>query len=83
MTNPTTGDIYKVGEVMRRPKLANTLDIIAQEGPDAFYNGSLAKNITDDIAEAGTIKSLVNPLFFLLTSDSTLKSDLGMQKCTL
>lgn len=38
---------------MKRPKLAETLRIISEEGPDAFYNGSLTKNITLDIKEAG------------------------------
>lgn len=53
ITNKDTGEIYKVGEIMKRPKLAKTLEIIAEEGADAFYSGSLAANVTADIAEAG------------------------------
>lgn len=53
ITNPATGQIYKLGETMYRLKLARTLEIIANEGPYAFYNGSLAENITLDIQEAG------------------------------
>ena len=53
LTNPATNQLYKEGELMKRPLLAKTLEIIADEGPDAFYNGSLSTNITLDIQEAG------------------------------
>ena len=53
LTNPTTGWLYKEGEIMKHPKLANTLEAIANEGPDAFYNGSLTSDIILDIQDAG------------------------------
>lgn len=52
ITNPRTNQIYKIGDVMYRPKLARTLEIIADD-PFSFYNGSLAENITQDIQDAG------------------------------
>ncbi|KAK3589113.1 hypothetical protein CHS0354_017077 [Potamilus streckersoni] len=55
VTNPFTNTYYKEGDIMKRPKLAATLEIIAKEGPDAFYNGSLSENITRDIQDAGGI----------------------------
>ncbi|KAL4223040.1 Gamma-glutamyltranspeptidase 1 [Mactra antiquata] len=54
ITNPDTGKVYKEGEIMYRPLLANTLEAIAND-PFTFYNGSLAKNISLDIQEAGGI----------------------------
>ena len=54
LTNPSTGQLYKEGEIMKHIKLANTLEAIANEGPDAFYNGSLTQDILLDIQDAGT-----------------------------
>jgi gamma-glutamyltranspeptidase / glutathione hydrolase / leukotriene-C4 hydrolase len=40
---------------MTRPKLARTLRIIADEGVDAFYNGTLTDQIVDEIQIRGGI----------------------------
>ncbi|RXG60978.1 Gamma-glutamyltranspeptidase 1 [Armadillidium vulgare] len=39
--NPSTGDVYKEGEIMKRPKLVPTLREL-QKDPDALYTGSLS-----------------------------------------
>lgn len=31
------GHVARPGDIIKRPTLANTLEIIANEGPDAFY----------------------------------------------
>jgi len=39
------GETPKVGEVFRNPQYARALELIAHEGPDAFYRGAIAKAI--------------------------------------
>lgn len=41
------------GEIFKNPYLANTLEKIAKEGRDAFYKGSIAKEIARYIKEQG------------------------------
>lgn len=40
---------------MKRPMLANTLEYVSKEGPDALYNGVLTKGFLEDIKENGGI----------------------------
>ncbi|XP_050957285.1 glutathione hydrolase 1 proenzyme isoform X1 [Labeo rohita] len=47
--------ILKEKDTIRFLKLAQTYKKIAEEGADAFYNGSLTQNILDDIKAAGGI----------------------------
>jgi gamma-glutamyltranspeptidase/glutathione hydrolase len=39
------GETPKVGQVFRNPKYAQALELIAHEGPDAFYRGAIAQAI--------------------------------------
>jgi gamma-glutamyltranspeptidase/glutathione hydrolase/leukotriene-C4 hydrolase len=47
--NTTTNELYTTGDIIKRPKLADTLEIIANEGVNAFYNGSLTDKIINEI----------------------------------
>lgn len=63
--NHATNKLWKAGDRIRRPKLAETLEIIANEGADSMYtaNGTVAKLLIKDIQELGgilTIEDLVN-----------------------
>lgn len=43
------GTGYEPGEVFRQPDLANTLALIARDGPDGFYRGPIAVAIADEM----------------------------------
>ncbi len=42
------------GDVLRQPALAETLRLIATEGPESFYTGALAADIAADLAALGS-----------------------------
>ncbi|MEM7018689.1 MAG: gamma-glutamyltransferase [Pseudomonadota bacterium] len=55
------GETYQPGDIMKRPDLAKTMKIIAEQGPEAFYKGALAKQIVADMKRHGghiTLKDL-------------------------
>lgn len=47
------GDVPKKGEMFRNPRLANTLEAIAEKGRDEFYKGDIARRIDAYMAEQG------------------------------
>jgi len=50
------GSLYDEGDVMYRPRLADTLEQIAsKDGVWNMYNGSLAGNIIKDLHDIGQI----------------------------
>ncbi|OWR41202.1 glutathione hydrolase 1 proenzyme-like isoform X1 [Danaus plexippus] len=53
--NPATGEVWNEGDYIREPTLARTLDIIAEEGPEAIHNGSLTGALVRDIQNLGGI----------------------------
>lgn len=51
------GGFRKMGETIRNPDLAATLDLIAREGAEVFYNGSLGAHLVAELARDGGILS--------------------------
>lgn len=51
--NPSTKKVWEEGDIITRPKLAETLEIIAEQGADAFYKGDVGKRFTDDVKSLG------------------------------
>ena len=51
-----TGDrVYRTGEEVRFPELADTLEAVGEGGADAFYGGELARRISSYILREGGI----------------------------
>ncbi|KAG5874425.1 hypothetical protein JTB14_013765 [Gonioctena quinquepunctata] len=80
--NPETNDTYKEGEFVKLLKLAETLEVIAEEGGTALNNGSLTQNFVEDIRSKGgiiTVKDMQNyqpiwekPIIVPLKNNQTL-----------
>ncbi|ELU15653.1 hypothetical protein CAPTEDRAFT_219438 [Capitella teleta] len=49
------GQPFQVGEIMRRPDLAQVLKNVSESGPDAFYFGALAEETAATVQQAGGI----------------------------
>ncbi|CAO3608955.1 unnamed protein product [Cunninghamella echinulata] len=43
------GKIAQIGDIIKRPAYANTLETIANEGPDAFYSGKIAESMVETV----------------------------------
>jgi len=52
------GSSYQPGEVLKQTDLANTLTAIAKKGSPAFYQGPIAKQISDSVRNAGGMMTM-------------------------
>lgn len=52
------GVAIKEGDIVKRPTLANTLELISEKGADEFYEGEIAKKLVKTIQTAGGIITL-------------------------
>ena len=48
-------EVYGLGDTIYRPRLGETLAIIAEKGPSAFYEGELSRQICEEIRYNGGI----------------------------
>lgn len=51
--NNNTNDVFKEGEILRRPLFADTLQLIADKGTEEFYTGELGKKFVQDLQQMG------------------------------
>lgn len=56
--NPKTHHVLVQGDEVRRPKLAKTLQLIAEKGADELYTGTLGQMLVKDIKQFGGIITL-------------------------
>ncbi|XP_043255002.1 glutathione hydrolase 1 proenzyme-like isoform X1 [Colletes gigas] len=49
LIDPATNSTWKVGDRIKRPRLAETLKLIAKHGSDIFYNGTLGDVLVEEI----------------------------------
>jgi gamma-glutamyltranspeptidase len=52
------GSPYQIGEILRQPDLVLTLRLLAEQGPEEFYVGEIARKIVADLEAHGGMLSL-------------------------
>jgi gamma-glutamyltranspeptidase/glutathione hydrolase/leukotriene-C4 hydrolase len=75
--NPVTNELYGAGDTMKRPKLARTLEIIAEQGADAFYTGELADKIVKEVQDRGGIITKQDLADYTVDIEEALSIDLN------
>ncbi|XP_019717848.1 gamma-glutamyltransferase 1a [Hippocampus comes] len=71
-------NILRENDIVRFPKLADTYQRIAEEGPNVFYNGSMAQRLVDDIQASGGIITLDDLLeYHPVLNENPLKTSIG------
>lgn len=48
--------VLRTGDILKFPKLAETMKTIAEQGVDAFYSGKIGQDLIQDIKAAGWYK---------------------------
>lgn len=76
--NPKTNQTWVAGDTIKRPVLARTLEIIAEEGADAIYSheGSLIKPLVDEIQSLGGIITAEDFVQYKVDWDVPVTADL-------
>lgn len=57
-TRPENGELLKRGDIMKNARFGKTLRVIAMQGADSLYNGTLAKALVDDVKGSGGLLDL-------------------------
>lgn len=76
--NPQTNHVWNVGDRIKRLKLADTLEIIAQEGPETMYsrNGTIAKLMINEMQKLGGIITMEDLLQYEIEWHKPITSQL-------
>lgn len=53
------GTILKNGDVLKNPKLAETLETIGWLGAEAFYSGKIGRDLIEDIKATGWFYKII------------------------
>ncbi|KAG7322834.1 hypothetical protein KOW79_014180 [Hemibagrus wyckioides] len=69
--------VFREGDLLRYPKLAETLEIVAKEGIDAFYKGKIAQDLVDDVKEKGGSLSLEDLKSYQVIANESWSIPLG------
>ncbi|KAH6931902.1 hypothetical protein HPB50_001444 [Hyalomma asiaticum] len=56
-SNPETGELLNEGELVTLKDLAHTLELIAENGPNYFYEGEFAENLVREVQQNGKCAS--------------------------
>lgn len=75
--DPATNDVYQEGQTVKRPKLAETLEVVAREGADVVYGGRIGQMLVDDIAKFGGIITLDDLREYRVRWESATESKLN------
>lgn len=70
------GNLLKTGDIVKFERLADTLEMIATHGADAFYTGKIAEDLIRDIQEAGIVRRVSSYSLSGLFSISAWHTDL-------
>ncbi|CAL0332232.1 unnamed protein product [Lupinus luteus] len=52
------GNMLKEGDLCRNVELSHSLEAVAEQGPQAFYNGTIGEKLVKDVSEAGGILTM-------------------------
>lgn len=52
--------VLRTGDILKFPKLAETMKTIAEQGADAFYTGKIGHDLIQDIEAAGWCNFSIN-----------------------
>jgi gamma-glutamyltranspeptidase/glutathione hydrolase len=58
------GKLFQAGDTLKQPELAATLRRIAKKGPDEFYKGQTARDLTKEMKQMGGIITMKDLAFY-------------------